>query len=100
MQGRGNQYNGQTAAYPFPDGSGPMTASSGWWLGGGPHHYGPWFMYLGGWNTDWQGAGSLHVGGGNILMSDGAVRFLSENISYKVWVALNTRQGNEVIGEF
>jgi prepilin-type N-terminal cleavage/methylation domain-containing protein len=96
VQGRAWQFNGDSGTYPHPDGS-PIT---GWWFGGGPHHYGPWYMYLGGWNTDWPGAGSLHVGGGHILLSDGSVRFLNENLSYNIWVALNTRQGSEVIPEF
>ena len=95
-QGRGNQYNGQTAVYPHPDGN-PI---GGWFLGGGPHHYGPWYMYLGGLNTSWEGAGSTHDGGAHVLLCDGSVRFLGENLNYNTWVALNTRMGREVVGEF
>jgi prepilin-type N-terminal cleavage/methylation domain-containing protein/prepilin-type processing-associated H-X9-DG protein len=58
---------------------------------------------------------SRHAGGVNVLMSDGAVRFISENINtgnlgvrqpsrgesrYGVWGALGSRAGNESIGEF
>ena len=61
---------------------------------------------------------SLHTGGVQVLMADGAVRFVSENIDtgdltqpspqngsngpspYGVWGALGTKQGGEVIGEF
>jgi prepilin-type N-terminal cleavage/methylation domain-containing protein/prepilin-type processing-associated H-X9-DG protein len=60
---------------------------------------------------------SMHVGGAHVLMADGAVRFISENIDtgniaapdvtvhggpspYGVWGALGSIAGNETIGEF
>lgn len=47
------------------------------------------------------GAGSFHVGGGHILLSDGAVRFLSENVDrVGVVQALVSVAGGEVIPEF
>ncbi|MCA9083104.1 MAG: DUF1559 domain-containing protein [Planctomycetaceae bacterium] len=60
-------------------------------------------------------ASSYHTGGVQVLMCDGAVRFISENIDtgnlgvatsrgsaspYGVWGALGTRGGGETIGEF
>lgn len=61
-------------------------------------------------------AGSKHTGGCQVLMGDGAVRFISENINngnpganaislngqspFGVWGALGTRSGGEVVGEF
>jgi hypothetical protein len=61
-------------------------------------------------------ASSRHVGGCQVLMGDGAVRFISENINsgnlsasatnisgqspFGVWGALGTRSGGEVVGEF
>ncbi|SFI63482.1 DUF1559 domain-containing protein [Planctomicrobium piriforme] len=63
-------------------------------------------------------AESRHVGGVQVLMGDGAVRFVSENINtgnqaailpavtsstpspYGVWGALGTRNGSEIVGEF
>ena len=45
-------------------------------------------------------ARSMHVGGVQILMGDGASRFVSENISIVTWRALGSRNGGEVIGEF
>ena len=59
--------------------------------------------------------GSLHVGGCQVLMADGAVRFISENIDagnvssgvvssgaspYGVWGSLGSKSGGEVLGEF
>lgn len=43
---------------------------------------------------------SLHPGGANILMGDGAVRFYGENNRLSLWVALESRNGGEAVGEF
>lgn len=60
-------------------------------------------------------ASSFHTGGAQFLMTDGSVRFITENIDsgnlgvattrgatspYGIWGALGTRSGGEVIGEF
>ena len=59
-------------------------------------------------------ATSHHTGGVHALMTDGAVRFISTNIStgnlavavstgaspYGIWGALGTKSGTEVLGEF
>ncbi|MEZ6042261.1 MAG: DUF1559 domain-containing protein [Planctomycetaceae bacterium] len=61
-------------------------------------------------------ASSYHTGGAQVLMADGSVHFISENIDtgnlgavknttngpspYGVWGALGTRIGGEVIGEY
>lgn len=55
--------------------------------------------------SDWVGnngmsANSLHVGGVHVLMADGAVRFVSDNISFATWNAIGTRNGGEVISDF
>lgn len=42
-------------------------------------------------------AGSMHPGGANVLFADGHVPFLSASIATKVWRALGTRNGQEVI---
>ncbi|MCA9088230.1 MAG: DUF1559 domain-containing protein [Planctomycetaceae bacterium] len=45
-------------------------------------------------------ARSMHTGGVQVLMGDGAVRFLSDNISLTLYQGLGTINGSEVVGEF
>ena len=46
-----------------------------------------------------QSFGSPHRGGVHVLMADGAVRFVSDQIAPKTFTALGTPAGNEVISE-
>ena len=48
----------------------------------------------------WASAGSEHEGGCHVLLGDGAVRFVSENIDNGTWKALGSIRGGEVIGEY
>jgi prepilin-type processing-associated H-X9-DG protein len=57
--------------------------------------------------SDWVGssilsASSLHAGGGgvNLLMADGAVRFVGNTVDYNTWLAIGTRNGGEANGDF
>lgn len=43
---------------------------------------------------------SLHPGGVQVLLGDGSVRFVSENINLATWRALGTARGKEPLGEF
>jgi prepilin-type processing-associated H-X9-DG protein len=44
---------------------------------------------------------SLHPGGANFLMADGSVHWVSQTIDFRVYEALSTIQGREVIpGDF
>jgi prepilin-type N-terminal cleavage/methylation domain-containing protein len=43
---------------------------------------------------------SYHVGGIQLVLGDGSVRFISDNINNATWRALGTRNGGEVLGEF
>ena len=43
---------------------------------------------------------SYHEGGVHILLGDGSVRFLSENVGQIVLASLITRAGGEILGEF
>jgi len=48
-----------------------------------------------------KGFSSLHKGGAQFTMGDGAVRFISENINLgAVFTGLGTRDSGEVVGEF
>lgn len=51
-------------------------------------------------NASHAGLYSFHVGGAHTLLADGAVRFLSENLSALNLASLITRQGGEILGEF
>ncbi len=41
---------------------------------------------------------SQHIGGVNVCLTDGSVRFLSQTVELATWRALGTRGGGEVIG--
>lgn len=45
-------------------------------------------------------ARSAHSGGVTVLLCDGSVDFISENIDLDNWRALATRSGGEILGEF
>lgn len=45
-------------------------------------------------------ARSDHVGGVHVLLGDGAVRFVSNNINLATWRALGSMRGGETVGEF
>ncbi len=52
------------------------------------------------WDYRLQGFSSFHVGGGHFAMSDGSVRFLSQNTHQGTLAALASREGGETVGEF
>jgi prepilin-type N-terminal cleavage/methylation domain-containing protein/prepilin-type processing-associated H-X9-DG protein len=43
---------------------------------------------------------SLHTGGVNFLFADGSVHFIANTINPTTWVALGTRAGGDVVGDF
>ena len=47
-----------------------------------------------------EAAGSFHTGGCHVLFGDGRVQFLSQNLNMKVYRALSTRAGGEVVSNF
>ncbi|HBL48512.1 MAG TPA: hypothetical protein DDZ90_34530, partial [Planctomycetaceae bacterium] len=51
-------------------------------------------------NRNPRGFGSPFTGGAHVLMGDGSVRFLSEDIDPDILKALSTPQGGEPVGEF
>lgn len=46
------------------------------------------------------GARSLHTGGVQVVLGDGSVRFVSENVDYLTWQRLGSRNDGNVLGEF
>jgi hypothetical protein len=64
-----------------------------------PTQYGINSKAFGGLTYAW-GAGSLHVGGAQILLSDGSVRMISENISGATLTSLVTMNKSDLVGEF
>jgi len=57
---------------------------------------GSMMMSMAGWAMQIP-ASSNHPGGANVLMGDGAVHFVKNSIDLRVWRALATRNGGEVI---
>jgi prepilin-type N-terminal cleavage/methylation domain-containing protein/prepilin-type processing-associated H-X9-DG protein len=51
-------------------------------------------------NPAWKAARSRHPGGVNLLLCDGAVRFVSDNVAATTWQAVGSRAGGEIVGEF
>ena len=49
---------------------------------------------------EWGSPGSTHPGGLNVLMGDGAVRFVSQNINTVTRQRLGYIQDNQILGEF
>jgi prepilin-type N-terminal cleavage/methylation domain-containing protein/prepilin-type processing-associated H-X9-DG protein len=53
-----------------------------------------------GHNPGFIAARSLHPGGVNVLLGDGSVHFVTNNISFVTWQALSTRAGGETVGDY
>jgi prepilin-type N-terminal cleavage/methylation domain-containing protein/prepilin-type processing-associated H-X9-DG protein len=55
--------------------------------------------------TDWCGsslmtAQSFHTGGVHVLMGDGSVKFINQNINNNTWWGIGTSNGSEQLGDF
>lgn len=48
----------------------------------------------------WKAARSYHPSGVMLLMGDGAVRFVSENIDAQTWLRVGSRKDGQAVGEF
>jgi hypothetical protein len=68
------------------------------------HYYGPnarnWDCGNGSHNKALSTARSYHVGGVNVALAGGSVRFIANAISLDTWRALSTRAGQEVPGDY
>jgi hypothetical protein len=97
-------YNRSTRVADVTDGLsntlmvGDISKDRGPWLQGGKATIRPFVdkPYINGPD----GWGGIHAGGGQFLLGDGTVRFISQNIDPKVMEALITIRGGEVVGEF
>lgn len=48
--------------------------------------------------SGWFAARSMHPGGVNVLMCDGSVTFVTDEVDVDAWRAMSTRDGGEVLG--
>lgn len=48
----------------------------------------------------WNFARSYHIGGVQVTMADGSVRFISDNIDRQTWMKLGKRNDGQTLGEF
>jgi prepilin-type N-terminal cleavage/methylation domain-containing protein len=84
---------GAVVSRPYDEGNPPTYALRAIAL-----NYRPYFTYI---NPSAEyGPSSRHTGGAFHLLGDGAVRYISENISDHVYTALATRAGGETANEF
>jgi len=105
------QLSGSTPTTAAACGAGPYTGNRGdRWINGGylatlyNHYFTPnttsWDCLNASNNFGLKAARSNHRGGVNLLLCDGSVRFVTDNINVTIWQALATRSGNEVVGDF
>ncbi|GAB5440033.1 MAG: DUF1559 domain-containing protein [Fuerstiella sp.] len=91
----------------------PEDDQSGRFWASGRVFWGPWFNTLMPPNTpincdndrsvttmSIKSASSWHTGGVQVLLTDGSVKFTSENIDHGTWVAAGTKSGRETLGEW
>src|SRR5262245_46497448 len=64
-----------------------------------PNPTGKWDCGNASHNKGLSTARSYHVGGVNLLLADGSVRFVRDGITLATWRALGTRNGGEVPGD-
>ena len=79
-------------------GTTPLNATNGLDIGTAayPHTTAPYTFGVQGNSVPY----SFHTGGAHFLMGDGAVRFISDNVSFDLFIGLLTPKGGEIISEF
>ncbi len=65
-----------------------------WEVGFGTH------MGINTFNHRWEAPASFHTGGCQVVLCDGSVKFVSENIDYNTWRHAGTIGRGEVLGEW
>lgn len=86
---------------------------AGRWWATAMTFYGPWFNTLMPPNTEvhcdrdtsetvmmMKHTQSYHTGGVQVLLCDGSVKFVTENIDHGLWVGAGTIRGSETLGEW
>jgi prepilin-type N-terminal cleavage/methylation domain-containing protein/prepilin-type processing-associated H-X9-DG protein len=80
-----------------------------YWSWGNPYRGGGFYVHhmtpnrkacFGGWGEVGEhlvGASSLHPGGVNLLMCDGAVKFVGDNVDRQIWWSIGSRRDGTVI---
>lgn len=81
--------------FTHPDGS-PIAG----WFRAGPHLYAPSFISVHGINGEWPGLSSFHTGGVQVTLGDASVRFISQNMDWRVYNSICTKAHGDVVGEF
>ena len=64
---------------------------------GAPTSSGSWYVYQ---DMRLSTISSQHIGGAQVALSDGSVRFLSDNMSYSILQYICQRNDGQVVGEF
>jgi prepilin-type N-terminal cleavage/methylation domain-containing protein/prepilin-type processing-associated H-X9-DG protein len=106
-------YDNCLARYDAGSGWNGASDEQGRHWAGGRVYWGPWSTTLVGPNagpscdndnsvTDMsiKEPSSYHTGGVQVLLADGSVRFVSENIDQGTWIAAGSIRGNETMGEW
>ena len=106
-------YDNCLARYDAGSGWNGSSDEQGRFWAGGRVFWGPWSTTLVGPNagpacdndnsvTDMsvKEPSSYHTGGVQVLLADGSVRFVSENIDQATWIAAGSTRGNETMGEW
>jgi prepilin-type N-terminal cleavage/methylation domain-containing protein len=61
------------------------------WFRDNPKIYQPAYITLTGINNDWSGPSSRHTNGIQVLLADGRVQFLSDDLDWGTWLKLNAK---------
>ena len=70
------------------------------WFLENPNIYQPVYITLPGFNNEWSGPSSHHPGGIQVLLADGGVRFLGDDLDWGTWLKLNAKADANLMQEF